>query len=137
MTTLLVLGLLYASRNLFGGEVANGSMPDTPPLPPVQQNSYWNENFGYGFRGENNDLYQSKSFSGVDVVAVDSKEGVLFKDAKVKVSFYSSASIEEIEKMHPIQGDRSYSKLNNGIAVIEGDLDSPSAKTILATLHAR
>lgn len=137
ITTLIVLALLYSSQNLMGGEMVNGKTPNTPPAQNFEQVSYWNEDFKYGFRGENNDKYQKKDFSGGEIVAVDPKEGVIFEDARVRVSFYQNLSIEEIEKKHPSDRPRAFSRLDKGIAVIDGDLDSPTAKTILATLHTR
>lgn len=138
VTTLGILVILYSSRNLFGGEVATGQTPDTPPLQNFPQKSYWNEDFGYGFRGEDTDKYQNHSLSNADFVAVDSKEGVIFEDARVKVSFYPSLSIEEIDQKYLASTTpRAYTRLSRGIAVVEGDLDSPSAKTIIATLHTR
>lgn len=62
---------------------------------------------------------------------------MVFEDAKVKVSFYPSLSIEEIEAQHTTTKPRAYTRLAHGIAVVEGDLDSASAKTIIATLHSR
>ncbi len=70
-----------------------------------------------------------------DRVAVDSHTGVIFEDAKVKVSYYPGQSLEEIEKKHDNMMPKAYSVLENGIAVVEGDLASLSAKTVLATLH--
>ncbi len=75
--------------------------------------------------------------SGADFVAVDPKEGVVFEDAKVKVSYYPSQTIEEIEAKHTAIVPRAYTRLAHGVAVVEGDLGSASAKTILATLHTR
>ena len=55
----------------------------------------------------------------------------------MRVSYYPSLSFDEIEKLHNSDLPKAFSQLSRGIAVIEGDLDSPSAKTILATLHTR
>lgn len=121
---------------MFGGEVTHSSAPNTPPLE-FEQKQYWNQEFQYGFRGENNDKYQNKTWSGADIVAVDPEDGVVFEDAKVRVSYYLSHTIDEIEALHSSAVPRAYTRLSRGIAVVEGDLDSPSAKTIIATLHAR
>jgi hypothetical protein len=42
-----------------------------------------------------------------------------------------------VEKIHNSPVARAFSTLPTGIAVIEGNLDSPTAKTILATLHVK
>lgn len=105
------------------------------------QKSYWNDEIGYGFSAEKDDIFHHEIIKNipieVDTVGIDTKEGTIFEDARVRVSFYPTLSIEEIEKRHPVDKPRSYSRLSKGIAVIEGDLESHSAKTILATLHSR
>lgn len=136
LTTLSILTILYLTRNFFGGEL-EAKVPTIPPLQNVEQNSYWNEDFWYGFRWEKSDKYQNKAFSWVDLVAVDPQEWVIFEDARVRVSFYLSGSIDEVEAKYPPTGPRAYSHLSRGIAVIEGDLESSTAKNVLATLHAR
>lgn len=73
LTSFFILALLYSSRNLFGGQVVSGNSPETPPLN-FEQKQYWNQDFNYGFRGENDDKYQNKTLSGADIVAVDPTE---------------------------------------------------------------
>jgi hypothetical protein len=46
-------------------------------------------------------------------------------------------SIQEIESKNTWNSPRTYSRLPNGIAMIEWDLSSIRAKTVLATLHSR
>ena len=74
LTTLGILSILYLSRNLFGGGELAAQVPVNPPVGEVQQASYWNEEMGFGFRGENEDKYQNQAFSGGEVVAVDPQE---------------------------------------------------------------
>lgn len=137
LVTLVVLVIIYLSRNFFSADVTASSIPETPPMNNFPQKSYWNNDFQYGFQGEKDDLYKNRTLSGVDMVAVDSQEWVIFEDAKVRVSYYPSLPIEEIELRHQEVVPRAFSRLAKWIAVIEGDLDSSSAKTILATLHTR
>ncbi len=97
---------------------------------------YWNQKLAYGFRGTAGDSYSGTETASSDKVLVTNavKKNT---DSSVRVSFYPDASIDEIEKLHNTDTPRAYSRLSHGIAVIEGDLDSPSAKTILATLHTK
>ena len=71
---MIVLLIIYLSRNLFGADVMANVVPDTPPVKDFPQVSYWNDDFEYGFRGEKGDFYNNRAFSGVDRVAVDSQE---------------------------------------------------------------
>ena len=133
--TLAVLLIIYASRGYLGSSFTP-SEPVTPPLT-VDQKSYWNDELGYGFRADHQDAYASWSQSDRDRVAVDKKEGVIFEDAQVRVSYYPDTPLQEIEKRHVSNEPRAYSELSHGIAVIEWDLASNSAKMVLATLHSR
>jgi hypothetical protein len=99
--------------------------------------AYWNETLGYGFRWTSGDSYKNSTGSSIDVVVISPTDGLVYKDSTVKVSFYTKDSIKEIEKKHTEDVPRTYSRLPNGIAVIEWDLASSRAKTILATLHSR
>lgn len=136
ITTLSIIFLIYLSSNVISSnanslDITNNSMQNYPQV------NYWNENFGYGFSSEKDDKITNKTLSGVDQVAVDIREGVIFEDAKVRVSYYPTLSMNEVEKKHTENISRAFSRLNSGIAVIEWDLDSMSAKTILATLYSR
>jgi hypothetical protein len=132
--TLLVLTGIYFS---------SGSYATTVPPSLTSEKSveiavpYWNDAFGYGFQWNPGDTYQSETASGVDQVSVSSSGGVIFEDTTVKVSFYKDTSIEDIEKLHSSDTSRAYSRLPTGIAVIEWDLASATAKIVLATLHSR
>lgn len=133
---LCVLSAIYFSRNAFENDFAENIAPRNESVN-FAQNQYWNEDFQYWFRGENDDKYQNKVMSGADIVAVDSKEGVVFEDAKVKVSYYPQKTIEEVRAIHESDLPRTYTRLSRGVAVVEGDLNSPSVKTIMATLYAQ
>lgn len=114
--TLLVLTGIYLSSGSFATEV-------TPSLSSKKSVEiavpYWNDAFGYGFQGNPGDTYKSETASGVDQVSVNMSSGVVFQDKTVKVSFYKDTSIEDIEKLHPSDTSRAYSRLPTGIAVIE------------------
>ena len=66
-----------------------------------------------------------------------SPNGLVYSDATVKVSYYKDATLDAVEKIHDSDVARTFSRLPRGIAVIEGDLGSATAKDILATLHSR
>ncbi len=139
--TLLVLSGIYFSMNSFSSAAVsygNGSTASGKPLS-VSDN-YWNDTLSYWFRSSSWDTYiQTGSTDSVDRVLIAKREDgkeVYEKDG-VRVSFYPNTPIETIEKSMDQSTARAYSRLPNGIAVIEGNLESPSAKTILATLHSR
>lgn len=119
LTTLFILALIWFSQNLFESGSAHSHMPSVPPVTSFEQKSYWNQEMEYGFQGEWGDTYKNFMASGVDRVAVDPQEGVVFEDARVRVSFYPSLSIEEIEARHDASRPRAYSRLSRGIAVVE------------------
>lgn len=135
ITTTLILVMVYVSRGHFESSFSASKTPENPPIGAVQQESYWSDDFQYGFSASKWDHPASYSSHWADYVAVDSKTGVVFQDAKVKVSYYPGWSLEEIEKNHQDMSPKAYSFLENGIAVVEGDLSSASAKMVLATLH--
>lgn len=133
--TLLVLTGIYLSSGNFVSQV-----------PILRQESksvqisvpYWNSDFWYGFHANPGDTYQNQTSSGIDTVSIlSSSSGTLYSDAKVKVSFYPNATIDDIENNHPADVNRAYSRLSTGIAVIEWDLASATAKVVLSTLHSR
>lgn len=114
--TLLVLtGIYLSSGSYASSETQNVSSGKSVPIAVP----YWNNTLGYGFQGNSGDTYKSKSSSGLDQVFVGVSDGVIFEDKKVRVSFYKNTSIEDIEKLHPSDTSRAYSRLPNGIAVIE------------------
>ena len=114
--TLLVLtGIYLSSGSYASSETQNVSSGKSIPITVP----YWNDMFGYGFQGNSGDTYKSKSSSGLDQVSVGVSDGVIFEDKKVRVSFYKNTSIEDIEKSNTSNTSRAYSRLPNGIAVIE------------------
>lgn len=98
---------------------------------------YWNNTLWYGFRSVEGDSYTSTGDTRSDKVLVVPTSVKSSDDGKVRVTFYKDTPIDTIEASLTESSPRAYSRLSNGIAVIEWDLASPSAKTILATLHAR
>lgn len=137
ITTLIIISLIYLSSNIFASNNNIFAESKSSEMQSYPQVNYWNDNFGYGFSSQKDDKITNKTSSWVDQVAVDIREGVIFEDSKVRVYYYPTLSMNEIEKKHTENISRAYSRLNSGIAVIEGDLDSNSAKTILATLYSR
>ena len=131
--TLMVLVTLYSYSLTFNSE-AQG-----PPgeVPKKQTSSYWNEEIGYWFRWGDDDIYEKQAWKAPDTVSVSAWKTSILSGKSVQVSFYTDTPIETIEKTHSDMAARAYSRLSNGIAVIEGDLSSSRAKNILATLHAR
>lgn len=133
--TLAFLVGIYSWSMTFDNNPVNLRTP--PQKPAILTSKYWNDNLGYGFQTNAGDKYQATTASGVDQVTIRSGDGEVYRDDNVRVSFYSGTSIEDIEKNHGTNKARTYSRLPNGIAVIEGNLDSPRAKLVLTTLHAR
>lgn len=130
--TLLVLTGIYLSS----GSFATSTSPTFSKEKSIEITvPYWNDTFGYWFQGNPGDMYQNQTSSGIDSVSISSS-GTIYDDEKVKVSFYPNATIEDIENNHPADTSRAYSRLPNGIAVIEWDLASATAKVVLATLHS-
>lgn len=133
MFTLMILVWIYVSMPYFNSY-------ETALTPKPEQNSsisYWNESLWYGFQWWSWYVYNPKSTQVSDIVQVQMKNGTIYNDSGVKVSFYTNTPIDQVEKKHDSQIPRTYSRLPNGIAVIEWDLASPVAKNILATLHSR
>lgn len=81
--------------------------------------SYWNEKLGYGFHGGSGDTYESASTATGDAVDIHSGDGLVYDDHDVRVSFYSQATLSDIQQHHQTTVARTYSRLPNGIAVIE------------------
>ena len=135
MITLMVLSGIYMSTWQFD---ASGSSLSAPPAKPaVLSSSYWNETLGYGFHGGSGDTYESASTATGDAVDIHRWDGIIYDDPSVRVSFYSRSTLSEVQQYHQTAVARTYSRLPNGIAVIEWDLSSATAKTVLATLHSR
>ncbi len=133
--TLFVLMGIYMSTWRFDSYETSLSTPPSNPIRLVS--SYWNETMWYGFVGMAWEQYVWKTTSSSDTVHIKSGTWLIYDDNVLKVSFYPQASIDDIEQYHISNSPRTYSRLPNGIAVIEWDLASPRAKTILATLHSR
>jgi hypothetical protein len=136
VTLLVLTGIYYASDN-FEAYTAQYKMHSSHSAIEQKSSAYWNDNYGYGFRWVAGDTYIPHSSTGSDQVLVKNNSWLVFQDSTVQVSFYPDATIETIEKKHTRSVNRAYSRLSNGIAVIEWDLASATAKTVLATLHAR
>lgn len=82
---------------------------------------YWNSSMSYGFRSVAGDSYSTTgSDSHVDKVLITRRDDrdIYTKD-DVKVSFYPNTPIDDIEKDIDQNAPRAYSRLPNGIAVIE------------------
>jgi hypothetical protein len=117
LSTLVVLSLIYVYSTTF----VDTSVSNTPPPPSsiVLSSKYWNDRLGYGFESGGDDRYISSSSSSIDQVSIYEKTQSLGHDPSVRVSFYSGASIRDIEQKHTTNTPRTYSRLSNGIAVIE------------------
>jgi hypothetical protein len=131
--TLVVLGSIYQYSLTFDPNTVKVSEKESKN----QTSSYWNNVIWYWFRGDEWDKYHTSSWLAPDTVSVSAWTKDLNTDKDVRVSFYTNTSIETIEKNHTDIVNKTYSRLSNGIAVIEWDLSSSRAKNILATLHAR
>jgi len=93
--TLMVLSWIATSVDNFD---SYGTTYANNPTPKTVSGTYWNETIGYWFRWNSGDTYKSHGGSGVDIVAVSPKDGLVYEDSQVKVSFYTKDSIQEIEK---------------------------------------
>ena len=136
--TLLVLVGIYSSTETFDSYSA---LLSTPPGGSEKKITvaapYWNDTLAYGFRSIEWDSYTSKENAQSDQVTIESATRKVSPDGKVQVTFYPDTPIDVIDASLPPSSPRAYSRLSNGIAVIQWDLDSPSAKTILSTLQPR
>lgn len=128
LTTLGVLILIFS--------VIQWSPVDYKHEKKVASNieSYWNADLGYGFTKESTNVLTKT------VSTKDSEQITLSKDSAdppslVKVSYYKDTPIENV-KQNIIGVESSYAALPGGVAVIQGDLTSPSAKLVLSTLHS-
>lgn len=134
--TLLVLTGIYNSMDAFSSFGENGITSPSPShethAPLSVAPPYWNQTLWYGFRSIAGDRYSASGSIHTDTVIVSSWDDA----SAVKVSFYKDMPIDQIEKSLNPDNPRAYSRLSHGIAVIEGNIDSPSAKTIFSTLHS-
>ncbi len=137
--TLLVLVGIYSSTDNFDSYSALLASPSGSTQKKLTvANPYWNNTLAYWFRSVEWDTYSSTESEKSDTVTVtESPTRKVSADGKVRVTFYPDTPIDVIDATLPKGMPRAYSRLSNGIAVIEWDLDSPSAKTILSTLHPR
>lgn len=133
MFTLMFLVWIYYAMPYFDS-YETALVPTEKISAPV---SYWNESLWYGFQGGSWYVYVPETTTDNDTVQIQSKNGLIYNDSGVRVSFYSDATIDQVEKSHNSDLPRAYSRLPTGIAVIEWDLASPVAKNVLATLHSR
>lgn len=133
--TLMVLSGIYLFSTTYSGNSV--SLRDVPAKPAILTSIYWNDKIGYGFTSVTWDTFDRQGSGGVDQVEIRPGDGLVYDRDSVRVSFYSTLSIQEIESKNTGNTPRTYSRLPHGIAMIEWDLSSDRAKTILATLHSR
>lgn len=133
--TLLVLTGIYSSMDSFSSYSSLYDVSSTGHTISISA-PYWNEQMGYGFHALAWDSYTQTGSAKVDHVTVVGENWAISMKDGVKVAFYRDIPIADIEKSLDPTTPRAYSRLPNGIAVITGNLDSPSAKTILATIHS-
>ena len=131
--TLVVLVSLYQYSLTYDPNLS----PATGSESKNQISSYWNDSLGYGFRWDDGDTYKKSVGKALDTVSVSAWGASFFTGNNVQVSFYTDTPISDIKKLHTASVSKAYSRLSNGIAVIEWDLSSTRAKNVLATLHAR
>lgn len=132
MFTLLVLLGIYSSMDSFSSYSALYDLSSTGHTIAISA-PYWNREMWYGFHSLAGDYYIQTGSTLVDRVTVARDQRA---SDGVQVEFYKSTPIADIEKTLNPDSPRAYSRLSNGIAVITGNIDSPRAKTILATLHS-
>ncbi len=133
--TLMTLTGIYVFSTTYAGNTT--SLRDVPKKPIILSSQYWNDTVGYGFSSVPWDTYLKIGTGEIDQIDIHPWDGVVYHDQSVRVSFYSKLSIEDIEKKNTRDIPRTYSRLPGGIAMIEWDLSSGRAKTVLATLHSR
>lgn len=137
--TLLVLTGIYSSMDHFSS-FAKSESSDTPKSNSWEISSvappYWNHTMGYGFRSIAWDTYTSSGNQNMDMVQVHPSGLTSTSHKGIRVSFYKDTPINEIDQSLIPGSARAYSRLPHGIAVIQWDLDSASAKTIFSTLHS-
>ncbi len=138
--TLLVLTGIYSSMDNFSS-FAKSESSDPPKTSSWEISSvappYWNQKMGYWFRSVAWDTYTSSENQNMDTVRVSSSGLIGTAHGDVRVSFYKDTPIDQIDRSLDSGSARAYSRLPHGIAVIQWDLDSSSAKTIFSTLHSR
>jgi len=132
--TLMILVWIYLSLPYFE---ADSNIISAGEDRVIQSTWYWNESLWYGFQSGSWYVYHRAPHTIGDRVEVKKDKEIIYDDPSVRVSFYTGSDIEEVQKYHTDTLPRAYSRLPNGIAVIEGDLASAVAKTIIATLYSR
>ncbi len=101
-------------------------------------NSYWNNDLGYGFHGDDQDIYVPSEEASPDTVMVYGSWSKWVEKAAVKVSFYTfDTPKESIEKIYSGSTPRILATLSHGTAVVEWNLSSSRVKNIVATLYPR
>lgn len=133
--TLMVLSGIYMFSTTYSS--SSVSLRDAPAKPAILTSSYWNDKIGYGFTSVTWDTYVKQGSGKVDTVEILPSDGLNSDQDSLLVSFYPTMPIAEIEATNTWATPRTYSRLPNGIAMIEWDLSSDRAKTVLATLHSR
>lgn len=127
--TLLVLTGIYSSMDNFSSYSA--LLPEKHEEKTIDVVlPYWNDVQKYGFSSAPSEEPSHPPFQ----VSADGK--TVYTADGVRVQYYKDSTISEIEKTLDTSTPRAYSRLSGGIAVITGNLDSPAAKTILATLRS-
>lgn len=132
--TLLVLSSLYFLSLQFDSKDVSTWYDDIPA-----STSYWNTDLGYGFHGNDHDIYISTETRTPNTVIVYGSGSKWSRDTTpVKVSFYQNDIwTESIEKIYSGKSTHILTALSHGTAVVEWDLSSPRVKNIVATLYPR
>jgi hypothetical protein len=137
--TLLVLTGIYSSMDRFSSygtsPVALAERTETTGTSSVAP-PYWNHDLRYGFRSVAWDSYTASGSGKTNNVIVKPTKDSLSPHADISVSYYKDTSIDQIDRSLIPGSPRAYSRLPHGIAVIQWDLESPSAKTIFSTLYS-
>lgn len=133
--TLMVLGGIYLSMSHF--DSYDTKLIESPTSQKEGVQTYWNDTLGYGFHQNASGSYTEQKTASGEVIKIRTASGVVGTESEVQVYFYPNTDITKIQAIHQKNTPRTYSRLSNGIAVIEGNLTSPEAKMILATLHSR
>lgn len=133
--TLLALSGIYTFSTTYGG--SDVSLREAPQKPAILSSQYWSDKAWYGFSSAPGDKYAEVKNGEAEQVDIHPWDGLVYDDQTLRVSFFSKLSIEDIEAKNTRNLPRTYSRLPGWIAMIEWDLSSPRAKTVLATLHSR
>ena len=118
--TLSVLVGIYSSMDSFSSYSALMSPTGSVEGHQISVSlPYWNPDMQYGFRSVAGDSYVQTGSKVVDLVSVGADKKSIQTSDGVRVSFYPDTPIADIEKSMTPGTPRAYSRLSNGIAVIE------------------